>query len=259
MEEVAGEARRSILDLIDAGRFDEAAEFARQTLEQIPDDPTLTMLRGLALVQAGRVDMGTSVLKMATELDPNNPEPFHNLAVALLNQGNAQEASTYAQEALRLDPEHEGAMRTLQACQAHPQEASFEASLPNSPRDNIESSAMSVRPGPDDLPVHILHLGEAWTYVGFVLCAYCIVSFTVLIFHPFVDEKGLRHESGAIVSFFLYVTSGLAAVIWTLIDIIDRREKFVWLLPMWVCGFAALPVLPLSLYLAFRKKMIQMP
>jgi tetratricopeptide (TPR) repeat protein len=257
MGETVDQARRAVLKLIEEGLFGDAAELGRQSLEQFEDDSELTMLRGLALVQAGEIDEGTALLKLSTELGPTNPETFHNLAVALCNQGDFAEAQTIAKEALRLDPSHEGAVGTLRQCQAQ-----FEISTENAGRKLIDPSEESNRPGLDSAEVHVLHLGEAWTRVGFGVCAFCVFSFIYILYHPILGGSGtsfaLRPDPASKLSFFLYVTSGLAAVFWTLIDIIDRREKFVWLLPVWICGFVAMPVLPLTFYLALRKKMVQM-
>ena len=51
-------------------------------------------------------------------------------------------------------------------------------------------------------------------------------------------------------SIFLMVFSALIGLVWTLVDVIDRRKRFVWLLPVFVCPLVfALQALPLALYL----------
>jgi tetratricopeptide (TPR) repeat protein len=236
-----------VLQLIENSSFASAAKLAREALEVFPDDPELTMLNGLALVQSGKIDAGTAQLKLSTELDPTNAETFYNLALALCNQGDHHEAEVYAREALKIDPEHAGALNTLSKCEG----ASFRAE-----GESVEVSPISIRPGPDDPEIHILNLGDAWTRIGFVLAGYCVLSFIYVVAHPFVTNEGKPDPHNKL-SFFLYITAGLGTLFWTLIDVIDRRDKFVWLLPMFVCGVTALPVLPLTLYLALRKRMVR--
>jgi tetratricopeptide (TPR) repeat protein len=247
------QTRQDVLALLEETKFESAAELARDGVDAYPDDPTLTMLYGLALVQMGEIDEGTRYLKLATELDPHDPQAFHNVALALYNQGEFQEAEVFVQEALRLDPEHEASLSTLALCREAKGAASFEVE-----EQVLSPSSDSVRLGSDDGPVHVLHLGEAWTKVGFGLVAFCIFSFMYVTFCPFLGVGGvLRHDLNAKFSLFLYISSALACDFWILVDVIDRREKFVWLLPIWVCGFVALPVLPLAFYLALRRKMIR--
>jgi tetratricopeptide (TPR) repeat protein len=251
MSENAEQLRQEMLRLLEASEASQAVALGMSALNSFPADSKLTMLYGISLEQVGRIDEATVQLRRATELAPTDPEPFHNLAVALCNMGDYHEAATYAEEALRLDPEHEGALGTLEMCRA-------KGSIPfESESEPIQPTVETIRQGIDDKPVHLLHLGDAWTKIGFGVTGYCVFSFAFLIFHPFFDGKALKHDPLSILAFLLYVTSGIAAVFWTLIDVIDRREKFVWLLPMWVCGFMAIPALPLSLYLAIRRKLIQ--
>jgi len=129
--------------------------------------------------------------------------------------------------------------------------------------ESIPTSQQTIRQGSDDAPVHVLGLGPAWTLVGYGLVPYCVLSFAFLLFVPFISSSTgssvvMKQGPLPMLSFFLYVTQALACFLWTLFDVIDRREKFVWLLPIFVCGFSALPLLPLCLYLAFRRKMIQL-
>lgn len=63
-------------------------------------------------------------------------------------------------------------------------------------------------------------------------------------------NMAVRASGLGVVSIFLLVFSGIAGFGWMLVDLVDRRKRFVWILPMLVCVFLqALHALPLALYL----------
>ena len=124
-------------------------------------------------------------------------------------------------------------------------------------------------------PFSLLGLGRPWTRVGYVLLFFCVVSFVLWhALHPvlpyvkggaipagyrLMDNKDggvllLSSPLGA-VSVFLMIFSALAAFIWTLVDLLDRKKRFVWLLPLFICPFVmGLHALPLALYLFFGRE-----
>lgn len=65
----------------------------------------------------------------------------------------------------------------------------------------------------------------------------------------------LKTSAMGMISLFVIVFSGLAGVVWMLADIVDRRKRFVWLLPMAICPvLGVLHALPLALYLFFARE-----
>jgi hypothetical protein len=123
--------------------------------------------------------------------------------------------------------------------------------------------------------VSLLGLGRPWTRVGqgvFVLCILAFVMWRVMnpilpyvkgdlvpVGYRLVSNKDggffLRASIWGAISVFLLVFSGLGAFVWTFADIIDRRKRFVWLLPMFICPFIfGLQALPLGLYLFFGRE-----
>ncbi len=123
--------------------------------------------------------------------------------------------------------------------------------------------------------VSLLGLGRPWTRVGQVVFALCVISFVMWRFMnpllPYVKGEAiplgyrlvsnkdggflLRASIWGALSVFLLVFSGIGAFVWTFADIIDRRKRFVWLLPMFICPFfLGLHALPLGLYLFFGRE-----
>jgi hypothetical protein len=155
-------------------------------------------------------------------------EAQYDLAVRLLERGKRDEAATAAGKALSLDPNHGGAAKVLAQCK---------------------------RQSPYEPPKPLIGLGRPWTNVGKGLLALCVVETSLLAAHvPFTPAMQPKHDVLSVASLFLYVFCGLACVFWMTVDLIDRRERFLWLLPIWVCGLAALPALPLAFYLFVVRK-----
>ena len=177
-------------------------------------------------------------------LDPADPETFYNLAVQLYDSGDLVEAAMEAKEALRLHPPHVEAAQLLAECDAGSGEISFEAG-----KNSVKPTAESIRTGPDNQPPSVLHLGVAWTRVGYGVFVLCVLCSTLMVIHNPFPNAHLRHDTLSMIAVFLWPFSGLASLFWMIADIIDRRERFIWLLPVWICCLVALPALPLALYL----------
>lgn len=124
-------------------------------------------------------------------------------------------------------------------------------------------------------PPSLLGLGVAWTRVGYGVLALSIVAFVLWqTVHPVLQAtKGapipegyrlmankdggllLRASTLGMVSVFLLVFSGLAGFVWTLADLVDRRRRFVWILPVVICVFLqGLHALPLALYVFYGRE-----
>lgn len=178
-------------------------------------------------------------------LSPTDPEAFYNLAVQLYDEGDHVEAAIAARQALRVDPNHERAQELLQKCDLPPGSEPFEAG-----EVEIAPSPQSIRLGPDDPVPHVLGLGEQWTWIGIGLLAVCVIEDVLLIAHnPISNGHVLGRDPLSVVAIALWIFTAVFSLFWIFIDLIDRRKKFVWLLPVSACGLCALPGLPIALYL----------
>jgi tetratricopeptide (TPR) repeat protein len=246
----ANELEQGIADLIAAGKYEDAQAAAEQALQAFPESARLTMLRGIALIQMGRLDEGADFLRQATLLDPRDPEPFYNLAVALWDEGDHTEAAVYARQVLAFDPGHSKAAQLLANCEEAAAKAPFELDYGKT----ISPTAAAIRVGPDDPTPHVLGLGVAWTRVAYGLLVLCVVQLGLLLFHPPFRDTGFNRDLLSVLATFVWIFTSLACIFWMTVDIVDRREKFVWLLPVWICGIAALPGLPLAAYVFLARK-----
>jgi tetratricopeptide (TPR) repeat protein len=244
---------RQISDLLEGRKPVSAIAVAETGLQTWPDSAQLVMMYGISLGQAGRVDEGAAELRRATMLDPADPETFYNLAVQLYDMGDRKEAAVAAREALRMHPAHESAAELLDRCEAEPGQVPFDLG-----KETLLPSEASLRTGPDSPPASVLKLGEAWTRVGYGVFVLCCVSSLLLLVHPPLvvnaQDTILKHDPLSVLAIFLWPFSGAASIFWTCVDLIDRRERFVWLLPVSSCALVALPALPLALYIFVIRK-----
>lgn len=125
----------------------------------------------------------------------------------------------------------------------------------------------------------LLGLGIGWTRVGFVVLALSVLALVLNIavhpvlsvlpgasvpggYHLVAGKPGakdggmaVRESSLGFASVFVIVFSALAGLVWTFTDLIDRRKRFVWLLPAFICPLVGtLHALPLALYLFFGRE-----
>lgn len=63
-----------------------------------------------------------------------------------------------------------------------------------------------------------------------------------------LPDVALIKSPFAVATVFLSIFSGVATFLWMLIDIIDRRSKYIWILPLVPFGFFGLHAIPLGLY-----------
>jgi tetratricopeptide (TPR) repeat protein len=95
------------IQLINAGRADEAALLCRRAVERNPRDVNMVALLGATLLKTRQTGEAETVLREAIDLAPNFAKPQEDLGILLLEKNNPEEALTLLQNATRLDPKAE--------------------------------------------------------------------------------------------------------------------------------------------------------
>ena len=91
-------------ELMNAGRFEDAAAAFRLAVAENPEDSMAQTNLGAALIQLGDVPGAETVLRRAIELEPVNPKAMYNLALVVWNAGQTDEAEQLLASALAADP-----------------------------------------------------------------------------------------------------------------------------------------------------------
>jgi tetratricopeptide (TPR) repeat protein len=242
---------------IQANRPVVALEQVDRVLESAPNRADFVHIRAVALAQLDRDAEATQAFERAVALASFESKYFFNFAVHLAACGDNRRARTVVRQALEIRPDYPEA--TILAARLE--------GLPNSiePSSGSLTGVVAHRPGYENPDPHLFGFGVGWTRVGYALLGVSVVVLLLWQFHnPLVAVKAttaksapfaLRTDVLSQITVFLYVTTLIANVSWTIFDVIDRRKRFVWVLPMLVCSCTwALGAIPLALYLFYGRK-----
>jgi tetratricopeptide (TPR) repeat protein len=226
------------------GKPEETLQTAEYLAGEDPSDAEVFQLQGLALAKLDRGPEATQKLREATRLEPENPKHAFNLAGHLANQGQRDEALEWTRRALELEPGYEAAQRLL---------------------DVLEGRTEAVEEVPH-LLTWMRGRERTWDGTAFALMALGgILAVLMLTNFPASPVEGgvgtakmvdveLKTDPLSQATVVLYIMSTLSTFLWMLTDIVDRRRKFTWLVPVTVCGALGFNVLPLALYYFVGRK-----
>ncbi len=107
------DALAATVDLLEQGRFDEAATQAKALRVRFSNDPEPARLHGIALLQLGRTGEAVDALATARTLAPTSIEVACNLGSALLAADDTGAALAVLEEARRSAPDHPAVLNGL--------------------------------------------------------------------------------------------------------------------------------------------------
>lgn len=271
---------------IQGGMFTQAIDLIDQAIALDPNNAEAYLLKGVAMAQTNQPDAATEAFQKAIMIQPTNPKAFFNLAVHQSRTGNKTSALDAAREALRLDPAHAGARELVgqleqelglartadpmlkedappvQAVQnpyanQNPYASQNPYTQQNAPyyREGYGPSAHSV--------AFVERMGATWTTIGWVLVGIWVLIFLISMITsgPQIIEamqQAMRNPNAQPPmqqgNLFLQVLSWintLAALIWMIIDIADRRGNWLWLV-LFICCCCCAPIQ--AIYMAAGRK-----
>ncbi|MCO5295327.1 MAG: tetratricopeptide repeat protein [Fimbriimonadaceae bacterium] len=267
---------------IQSGQFAQALELADQAIALTPDDSEAQILRGIALSQTQRPDEATEAFRKAISLSPYNAKAYFNLAVHLYGTGQKVEALEMAREAASIDVKHAGARELAARIEAETMAPSTEQTMAHSdpPPGSIgaagpgpEAPRPAAYPRPEYQPVHSVALvekmGSNWGTVGWILILISLVIFVGLTAYmvplfmqagnPQNFQEAMKQAQAnqpawvQLVGLFGWLNRALLLG-WMIMDIMDRRANWLWLVPMVPCCCCGLEWLAPTIYrLAGRK------
>ena len=107
---------------------------------------------------------------------------------------------------------------------------------------------------------------KEWTMIGYTFLALSIIVAMIWIFNkPLVETKlpvakgklpdvTLKTTTFAFVTLVLHVMTGVLSFLWMLADIVDRRNRFTWLIPYLTCCLFGQHFIPLVFYFLLGRK-----
>jgi tetratricopeptide (TPR) repeat protein len=102
-----------VLELMTAGRLDEAIRRGEALVATFPDNPEIRLNHGTVLFRAGREAEGATEYRKAARLDPKNAEAHYNLGNLEARVGKFAEARPHYEAAVQAKPGHLGARMNL--------------------------------------------------------------------------------------------------------------------------------------------------
>lgn len=266
---------------IQSGQFAQALELADQAIALTPDDSEAQILRGIALSQTQRPDEATAAFRKAISLSPYNAKAYFNLAVHLYSTGQKVEALEMAREAASIDVKHSGARELAARIEGELQGPSTEQTMAHS--DPPPSSMGEAPPPPrtqtaayprhDAEPVHsvalVEKLGSSWGAIGWVLVLVSLLIFVGLTMYmvplfmqagnPQNFQEAMKQAQAnqpmwvQLVGLLGWLNRALLLG-WMIMDIMDRRANWLWLVPMVPCCCCGLEWLAPSIYMLAGRK-----
>lgn len=226
------------------GKPEEALAAARHLGEEDPTDAEAFQIQGLALARLGESEEATQAMRRAVKLSPDEGKHHYNLASHLANIGQMDEAVWEAKQAVRLAPGHTDAVHLL---------------------DVLEGRA-EMKPQTPHLLPWMRGKEALWNRVGQVIMGLATVVAISMFVHPPAAPTGkqvpkgqlpdvaLRTDSLSQALIFLLIVSALATFVWMIVDIVDRRKRFSWVVPLFICGMMGLNIVPLAMYFFIGRK-----
>lgn len=106
------------IELLMAGRLDEAMRLYRQLKQEAPNDPDLSEDRfnrlGYRLMGAGNLDQAVAILELNVELYPDSWNCYDSLGEAYMQRGDRDAAIANFKRSLELNPENQNSKQLLE-------------------------------------------------------------------------------------------------------------------------------------------------
>ncbi len=101
------------LDLLNAGKVNEALPMLRALFHQDPNDVDVLYRLGLAYNEIGRYDQAVLILERLSEIDSEHVHGLVALGVAEVSRGNLLIGEEWLRNALKIEPKNRWALRNL--------------------------------------------------------------------------------------------------------------------------------------------------
>jgi tetratricopeptide (TPR) repeat protein len=105
-EVYAADDFKSIMQLIEKGEKEKAAQQIDQYLKANPNDPQVIFIKGVVNAELGKYNEAIQAFTYLTEKHPNLPEPFNNLAVLYAELGDYDKAQKALESAIKTHPSY---------------------------------------------------------------------------------------------------------------------------------------------------------
>jgi hypothetical protein len=258
-----------------------------------PGNAEALELKGIACSSLGLNNEATTSFRAAVAGNPNVAKPAFNLAVHLNGVGDKAGALEAAMSAATLEPTHSAAVELMRSLEAETGASPME--LPSPPEPNPDEEPVEapdvVLPATESpylragyygegLNIQSLRfveqLGHAWYWIAAVfILVTCVLSIAqIVLFYKLHFAGGPNNPIGfdpanpvaatgidnlqASLSLVFYFFL-LALLIWFVLEIVNRRTNYLWLVAFLASCCVGMTWLVVLLYLIFERPRVSKP
>lgn len=229
--------------VIRGGRPLDALKFVESALEAGSGYAPAHRLKGIIEAKAGKSDAARKSFQAALTLEPRDPCTLYNYALLLARTGDTKKAKEVVDACLSISPAY-----------ALASELAAEIAAGNLTSDYDPGLTHSIQ--------WIEQAGKRWTVIGWVIVGSATAALASnLIWKPFTVSAGtppvphLATGTLPMILVFLTIVAQLSVFAWMVSDLLDRRGRVIWLIPLMVFSiFGGLGALPMALYLLIGRK-----
>ncbi len=274
MSEQANQFIQQATQALQDGNFAASIELVDQALALDPNNSDALVLKGIAHAQNSQPDAASQSFRAAISADSTNPKAYYNLATHLYQVNQKAEAMAMAQEALRLDPRHAAARELLTLMEQEQSGPAAPSGISPTTEGAAPQASPYVRPGYSEAAPGAIgfveKMGKNWTAIGWTLSLLSlglfIWSLTMII--PMYQEifsdpskaqsavQAMQTKMGASYDILSIVgwVGRIATIGWAVLDMVNRRGNYLWLIAVLPCSCCGLEWFALPLYLLLGRK-----
>jgi tetratricopeptide (TPR) repeat protein len=280
MSEQSNEYLRLATEAYGAQNFSSALENLEHALRADSSNVSAWILKGIVLAQTQRPSEATLAFEQAISAGPDNAKAYYNFATHMHQQGNSSRALDLAKMAVSLDPAMTSAQDLVRILEPGPNVppagvGGIPASSTGSPYASPPSFAQYPREGYQPAGAHTVpfveKLGPKWVVIGYAISVVALLFFVfwLAVAWPYIQEifanfqdqakvqaasEKVAAKTGGVAGQLITYMLPIAAVAWMIIDLIDRRGNFLWLIPGICCACCGMHWAILPLYIVLARK-----
>jgi tetratricopeptide (TPR) repeat protein len=233
------------VDALSSASYATALNYADEAISWDGSSADGYLQRAIALSQMDRNGEAIAAFETACRLSPESAKIWYNRAVHEFRSGDESAAEESLNRALLADPNHQSAK------ELHARLTGVEvSSAPSEP----PAEGLPVQQGYSTPPVvagpslpFVARLGKRWTFIGWMIALASLTAFGLTL-AAIIPYSGLAlvdpSEFQAVASKspmmqwsnLIGTLSWMSAICYTVLDTINRRSNWAWVLPQILCS-----------------------
>ncbi len=251
---------QTALQAFDTGDIPASQRAVEAAIDRDNGNADAFALQGVILARKGEAEAATEAFRKSLMLAPTDPKSAYNLAAHMFAMGNQRMARDIVLESLKDDPDFAPSKTLLDRIDSQTEGGEVPFFLPSL----IQIESEEVDSGEPHVLPFMRGMERSWTTVGWVFVGVALIaSIGVVVFQPFILQDVAKGENkspmsfkadpGSIATIFLLIVSAVFSIVWMLVDVVDKKMRIVWLVPIVSCCTCGMHSIPHALYMLMRR------